>query len=142
MKIDGLKEVATVPVDLSEFFDAPLIVQVRVMHPYGAAQVRELGMKGVEIKSFEAVEGKRPNVSALPVAEGSADRAIAMRHLKLRFGVHSTTPITSGGSPVKWDKELWDALDETNPKILDRVIEVIDEVNGQDGSGQGEGDPT
>jgi hypothetical protein len=148
MKIDGVKDLVLVPVDLSEFFETPARVLVKRMHPLGMALIRELSMKGLDVKSIEATPAKgdekaAQKVTALPVAEGSAQRSMDMRDLKLKYGVASHS-LMSQGVALPWDKATWDALDEANPAILEKVTAVVDDVNsmGVVREAEEEGDPT
>lgn len=143
MKIDGLAVIARTRVDLRDFFGgADVWVELRTYHPYAAAQIREESMKGMKFESFEASQGKKSaKVSAIPVAEGMAEREMKVRNLKLQHGV-SAHNLQSEGTACVWDKPLWDALDEANPAILQHVVSRIDVQNAVASGDDSEADPT
>ena len=136
MTIDGIKKLETKQVDLSEFFDAPASVTIKILGPYAKAQIREVLMSGFSIGEMDT---KAARASVQTRNEGSADREIKIRELKLSCSF-AGTDIRSSGVIPEWNKALWDALDEANPKILDRVLFVIDKFSrlGEDA----EPDPT
>ena len=143
MKIDGLSTIARVRASLKEYFGgADVWVEIRKYHPYAAAQIREESMKGMKFESFEAGQGKKSaKVSAIPVAEGMADREMAVRNLKLKHGV-SAHNVQTDGQTCAWDKPLWDAMDEANPAILQYVTAQIDAQNTGPVGDDVEVDPT
>ena len=144
MKIDGLQGPQRKRVELKEFFGGQDVwVEIRIYHPYVAAQLREESMKGMRFDSLEANSGdsKSAHVKATPVSEGMADRETALRELKLKNGVAEHN-ITSSGNAVVWEKSCWDALDDASPKILGKVLDALDALNASDDDDEGEADPT
>jgi hypothetical protein len=125
MVIDGLKKLDTRRVELGEFFDSPASVTIKILGPYAKAQIREVLMSGFSIGEMDT-KGQKASVQTRN--EGSADREIKIRELKLSSSFVSTDIKSSGVTPG-WDKSLWDALDEANPKILEKVISEIDKFS-------------
>jgi len=125
MVVDGAKRAETRKVVLDEYFEQPTSVTVRILGPYAKAQIREVLMSGFNIGDVDA-KGKATSVQTR--AEGSADREMKVRDLKLAHGFVSTD-MKSGGVVPEWNKALWDALDEVDPRILEKVIGAIDDFS-------------
>ncbi len=125
MVIDGVKKAETRTVRLDEFFDQPAVVVIKMLGPYAKAQVREVLMSGFNIGEMDT-KGKTASVQTR--SEGSADRELKIRDLKLTHGFVSTD-VKSGGVVPEWNKALWDALDEADPRILEKVIVSIDDLS-------------
>lgn len=126
MKIDGAKGAPVTRVELSEFFEQPAYVDIRVISPYGKALLREIAMESFEVGELDA-KGKTADVKAN--LKGSADREMRSRDVKLQYTFVGTN-IMSEGQPAAWTKPLWDALDEVNPAILQKLIDAIDVQSG------------
>ncbi|MDD5391077.1 MAG: hypothetical protein PHD37_17200 [Gallionellaceae bacterium] len=125
MKIEGVKGAPVERVVLDRFFDRPAHVDVRVISPYGRALVKEIMMESFELGELDA-KGRASEVKANP--KGAAEREIRVRDVKLRHSFVGTD-IMADGVPAAWDKPLWDALDEADPRILESVIETIDRIS-------------
>jgi hypothetical protein len=125
MQVDGVRAVGTKRVALDAFFEKPTFVEIRILSPYAKAQIREVLMSSFEIGDVDA-KGAKANVTTR--SAGQADRDMKMRELKLVNGVTANN-ITVGGANAEWGKELWDALDEANPRILETVLESIDAIS-------------
>ncbi|MDD5547156.1 MAG: hypothetical protein PHO67_08400 [Candidatus Omnitrophica bacterium] len=125
MVVDGVKKADTRKVVLDEFFDQPAHVVIKILGPYAKAQIREVLMSGFNIGDVD-MKGKATTVQTR--SEGSADREIKIRDLKLAHGFASTD-IRSGGVVPEWNKALWDSLDEADPRILEKVIAAIDDFS-------------
>ena len=125
MVIDGVKRAETKKVALDEFFDAPASVVIKMLGPYAKAQIREVLMSGFNIGEMD-VKGKAASVQTR--SEGSADREIKIRDLKLAHSFMSTD-IKSGGVVPEWNRALWDSLDEADPRILEKVLSAIDDFS-------------
>ncbi len=134
MVIDGVKKAETKQVVLDKYFEQPTSVWVKILGPYANAQIREVLMSGFNISD---VDVKGTSASVQTRSEGSADRYMKVREIKLTNGFVSTD-MKSGGVVPEWDKTLWDALDEANPRILESVIATIDDIS----KGEGDMDPT
>jgi hypothetical protein len=148
MKIDGLAVIDRVKVPLNQFFGGSDVwAEVRKYHPFAAAQIREESMKGMKFESFvtssdEAQAGKKTaKISAIPLAEGMAEREMKVRNLKLEHGVTKHN-MTSDGAACVWDKPLWDSLDNANPSILQYIVGKVDEQNEVASEDGDEADPT
>jgi hypothetical protein len=126
MRIDGAVGAPIERVVLDEFFDRPAHVDVRIISPYGRAMVREILMESFEVGDVDT-KGKVSDVKTKP--QGQADRDMRVRDVKLRHAF-AGTDIMADGQAVPWDKELWNALDEADPRILTKVLEAIDRING------------
>ena len=122
MRIDGAKGAPTRTVDLTEFFDRPTHVTIRIMSPFGRALIREIAMETFEVGEVDS-KGRTADIRTNP--KGQADREMRTRATKLSHSF-AGTDMTADGQPVVWGKDLWDALDETDPRILDAVVAEID----------------
>lgn len=125
MIIDGVKKADTRTVVLNEFFEQPTVVVIKMLGPYAKAQIREVLMSGFNIGEMDA-KGKTASVQTRN--EGSAEREIKIRDLKLAHGFASTD-MKAGGVVPEWNKALWDALDEADPRILEKVIAAVDDFS-------------
>lgn len=125
MVIDGVKKAETRQVVLNEYFEQPTVVVIKILGPYAKAQIREVLMSGFNIGEMDA-KGKTASVQTR--TEGSADREVKIRDLKLAHGFVSTD-MKSGGVVPEWNKALWDALDDADPRILEKVIAAIDDFS-------------
>jgi len=134
MVIDGVKKAETKQVVLDKYFEQPTSVWVKILGPYANAQIREVLMSGFNIGDADV---KGESVSVQNRSEGTADRDIKIREIKLAQGFVSTD-MKSGGVVPEWNKTLWDALDEANPRILENVVSAIDDIS----RGGGDMDPT
>ena len=135
MRIEGVKGAPVERVELAQFFDRPAHVDIRVISPYGRALVKEIMMESFELSGIDA-KGRASDLKTNP--KGAADREIRVREAKLRYAFVATD-IAADGAPILWDKPLWDALDEADPRILDTVVEAIDRISAM---GQGAGEDT
>lgn len=122
MKIDGVRGAPIERVTLDEYFDAPTHVDIRVISPYGRAMLREISMESFEVSGVDA-KGRASDIKTN--AKGTAERDIRARDTKLQY-TFAGTNIMSDGVLAEWNKELWAALDEMDPRILGAVIEAID----------------
>ncbi len=139
MRIDGALGAPIEKVVLDEFFDRPAHVNVRAISPYGRAMVREILMESFEVGDVNT-KGKVTELKTKP--QGQADRDMRVREVKLRHAF-AGTDIMADGQAVPWDKELWGALDEVDPRILVKVLDAIDRISGgYKGEEDGETDPT
>jgi len=135
MRVDGAKSAPVQRVELDEFFDRPAHVDIKAMSPYGKAMIREIVMEGFEVGDLDA-KGKTAEVKSNP--KGMAEREMRARDTKLRYAFVSTD-IMADGVPAAWDKALWDALDETDPRILEKVVDAINGLSKVEGDDE---DPT
>lgn len=122
MKIDGVRGAPVTRVALDEFFERPTHVDIKPISPYGRALVKEILMESFEVGEMDA---KSKTADVKTNTKGSADRDLRMREVKLRY-TFVATDMQSEGQPVTWDKPLWDALDEMDPRIIDKVIDAVD----------------
>lgn len=135
MRVDGARGAPVERVVLDEFFDRPAHVDIKAMAPYGKALIREIVMEGFEVSDLDA-KGKTADVKNNP--KGMAEREIRVRDTKLRYAFVATD-LMADGVAAAWDKPLWDALDEVDPRILEKVIVAIDGLSKVDGE---DTDPT
>lgn len=120
MQVTGVKRIGTKKVTLDRFFDAPTYVEIKMMSPYGRAKVREIAMESFDV---DEVDSKAKTASVKARFAGMADRDMKTREVKLEFAFVSHT---IQADTTTWCKELWDALDEADPRILDTVLSEID----------------
>lgn len=125
MLVDGVRKAETRKVLLDEYFEQPVSVVIKMLGPYAKAQIREVLMSGFNIGEMD-VKGKAASVQTR--SEGSADREIKIRDLKLAHSFVSTD-IKSGGVVPEWNRALWDSLDEADPRILEKIIAAIDDFS-------------
>jgi hypothetical protein len=126
VELDGLKARTTERVDLSEFFDKEAWIEIRRLGTVARAEIREIVSAGLEFE--QRGDGPKAGYKVRGMANDSAERQLRLRNRKLASGVvdHS---LTTAGVKVKWCEELWDALDEVEPRILEKVIGAIDRMN-------------
>jgi len=136
MTIDGVRKAESKRVELNEYFDQPTHVDVRALGPYAKALIREVIMSGFNIDDVNA-KNSSANVKTKP--EGMADREMKQRFIRLKHGFVATD-MKAGGEIVEWNEALWNALDEANPAILEKVLATIDGMSR--GAESGDTDPT
>ena len=125
MTIDGVKKAEGKQVDLDEFFDRPTFVRVKILGPYAKAQIKEVLMAWFNIGEMDA-KGKTASVQTR--TEGSADRDMKIRDLKISNAFVATN-IQVDGANVEWNRTLWDALDDADPHIVEKVVTAIDSIS-------------
>lgn len=140
IKVQGIKKYQPRKVDLSRFFDEPRSVTVRPLPPVSRAEIQEISTDGVRYATkqrkrsldVEAIEQSMPK-----------EVTLAVREIKLRDGVVDTDLVAKDdqGKEVPWGPELWDALDEADTRILETVLEAINEETYPEEEGEG-ADPT
>lgn len=123
--LDGIKEQTKEKVDLSEFFMDDRWVEIRILPPIIKAKISEIGMEGLK---FTPAPETEIGYVAVPVTEGTADRSMKIRDIKLREGVVDHN-ISSDGEKSKWGHPLWRDLDDWNPKVLEKVVLRINDLN-------------
>jgi hypothetical protein len=122
VKIDGVRGAPIDRIALDEFFDGPTHVDIRVISPYGRAMLREISMGSFEVGGVDT-KGRASDIKTN--VAGTAEREIRARDIKLQY-TFAGTNIMSDGVLAEWNKELWTALDEMDPRILGTVIDAID----------------
>jgi hypothetical protein len=136
VKIDGLKALPYCRVKLDEYFEEPTYVDIKVIPPMGRALIRENVMSSFTVGEIDA-KGKAGSIQTN--SEGMADREMKVRNLKLKYA-YANSNMKVDGQPGMWNEALWDVLDESNPKILEKVIDEIDRTSKF--SGGDTSDPT
>jgi hypothetical protein len=136
VKIDGLKALPYCRVKLDEYFEEPTYVDIRVIPPMGRALIRENVMSSFTVGDIDS-KGKASSIQTK--TDGMADREMKVRNLKLKYA-YANSNIKVDGQPGMWDEALWNGLDDSNPKILEKVIAEIDRTSRL--SGEGDADPT
>lgn len=123
MKIKGIRTVKPIVVDLSKFFESPQSVTVRALPPATRAKIQELTTNGMRYSTtqrkksidIDAIEQAMPAVITLEI-----------REVKLRDGVIAHDFVDDDtGKPATWGVELWNALDEADPRINETIIDAI-----------------
>jgi hypothetical protein len=127
VKIDGIKERKIERVDLAEYFDREAWVDVKAVNTVARAEIREINSAGLEFEQ----KGSDPKAGyrVRGTAEDSENRQRRLRNRKLSSG-YVDHCITAEGSKVPWGEELWDALEDVEPRIIERITQSIDRLSG------------
>jgi hypothetical protein len=129
---DGLQEVKTERVDLTDFFQErkdengkkiETYVVIRKYTPKINADLGELLTKGVKVTTDKKT-GLVTTDKAL-----RADTLLQIRRLKVSTGVVDHN-IFRGGKKVDLNDKVIDEIDEINSAVFDRVVDHLDKLNG------------
>lgn len=131
MKIKGIRAMKPVIVDLGRFFEggSGASVTVRPIPTPARAKIQELTTTGMRYATTQ--RKKSLDIDAIEQAM-PAEVTLEIREVKLREGVTEHTLVDEDGKALVWDKDLWKALDDANPAILDKVIAKITDITYPD----------
>lgn len=135
MTLKGIKTIKPKTVDLSKYFDYAAYVIIRPLPVPSRAKIQELTTNGMRYMTSQA--RKKLDIDSI---EQSMPQQVTMdiRAVKLTDGVIEHNIQNEEGKVVSWCMDLWDALDDCNQAIIQKIIDEITDLTYP----EDEADPT